>query len=151
MPAPATLLEVEVAAPSHPRHLGPAAIQIRPDSTPRFRGPIQPRGRIPLGANLLRALDAMIPAAVAPAEMRTLAALALDCLTVPTELLPFPALSHSRGARPCPRHRQTSPRESPGRLLGLSSRYLFNGSSNGPQHHMSALATEGEAPLDLPA
>src|SRR5262249_45678023 len=82
IPAPATLLEVEVAAPSHPRHLGPAAIQIRPDSTPRFRGPIQPRGRIPLGENLLRALDAMIPAAVAPAEMRTLAALALDCLTV---------------------------------------------------------------------
>src|SRR5262245_54793653 len=61
MPAPATLLEVDVAAPSHPRHLGPEAIQIRPDSTPRFRGPIQPRGRIPLGANLLRALDAMIP------------------------------------------------------------------------------------------
>src|SRR5215470_9127094 len=49
-----TILEIDVAAPSHPRHFGPAAIQIRPDSTPRLRG------RIPLGANLLRALDAMI-------------------------------------------------------------------------------------------
>jgi ABC-type glutathione transport system ATPase component len=58
--APAALAKVDVAAPRHPRHFGPAEIQARPDSAPRPRRPIPPRGRIPLGASLLRTLTTLL-------------------------------------------------------------------------------------------
>jgi hypothetical protein len=44
----------------HPRHFGPAEIQVRPDATPRPRGIGPLRRRIPLGANLLRPLAAVL-------------------------------------------------------------------------------------------
>ena len=51
----------------------------------------------------------MVPPAPATAEMRTLAVLALDCLTVPTELLSVPARYLIR-AEPVPilQHREMS-------------------------------------------
>jgi hypothetical protein len=88
MLAPAALLEVDVAAPEVIR--GISGLQ-QFNSTPRFRRPSQPPRVHSVGARLcLRTLDAMIPSAVATAKTRTIAALALDCLTVPTELLPVP-------------------------------------------------------------
>jgi ABC-type lipoprotein export system ATPase subunit len=63
--AAAVLPEVAVAAARRPRHFGPADIRVRPDWTPRPRRPIPPRGRIALGANLLRALTTLLLGAAA--------------------------------------------------------------------------------------
>jgi ABC-type lipoprotein export system ATPase subunit len=58
--ASATLPKVDAAAPRHPRHFGPAEIQVRPDSALPPRGTILARRRVPLGANLLRPLAAVL-------------------------------------------------------------------------------------------